>query len=39
MTSNDNYRYDKVTMGVLMREFVFDRNAPQTNCVVPAFPV
>ena len=29
MASNNDYRYDKVTMGVLMRDFVFDRNAPK----------
>ncbi len=37
MTSNDNYRYDKVTMGVLMRDFVFDKNAPKADDVIPAF--
>ena len=37
MTSHDNYRYDKVTMGVLMRDFVFDKAAPKADDVVPAF--
>ena len=37
MTSNDNYRYDKVTMSVLMRDFVFDKNAPKADDVIPAF--
>lgn len=37
MTSNDKYRYENVTMGVLMRDFVFDKNAPKANDFVPEF--
>ena len=37
MTSKDTYRYDKVTMGVLMRDFVFDKNSPKADNVVPHF--
>ncbi len=37
MTSNDNYRYEKVTMGVLMSDFVSDRNAPKADDVLPRF--
>ena len=35
MTSNHNHRYDKVTMGVLMRDFVFDKNAPKSMASYP----
>ncbi len=37
MTSKDTYRYDKVTMSILMRDFVFDKNSPNDDNVVPHF--
>ena len=37
MTSTHNYRYDKVTMGVLIRDFVSHKNAPKVDDVIPAF--